>query len=103
MEDSHDAPARAQFGGQREDFHVGPTQNAGFVILPPKPAADGAKPWIWYAPTFVGPPGRAADEEHDWLFEQLVDRGMAIAGVDVGESFGNPAGRAALPSFTEPS
>ena len=44
-----------QFGLQREDFRVGPKQNAGFVILPPKPAADGSKPWIWYAPTFVSP------------------------------------------------
>ena len=46
-----------QFGGQREDFRVGPKQSAGFVVLPPKPATDGSKPWIWYAPTFVSPHG----------------------------------------------
>ena len=88
-----------QFGGQREDFHVGPKKNAGFVILPPKPAADGSKPWIWYAPTFVGSHGALPDREHEWIFQQLVARGFAVAGVDVGESFGNPAGRAAFTEF----
>ncbi len=88
-----------QFGLQREDFRVGPKQNAGFVILPSKPAADGSKPWIWYAPTFVSPRGSLPDEEHAWIFKQLVARGFAVAGVDVGESFGNPAGRAAFTDF----
>jgi dipeptidyl aminopeptidase/acylaminoacyl peptidase len=88
-----------QFGGRREDFRLGDKGHAGFVVLPPKAAADGSKPWIWYAPTFVRPQGSLPDQEHDWLFRQLIAHGMAIAGVDVGESFGNPAGRAVFTDF----
>src|SRR5688572_12019031 len=70
------------FGGQREEFLVG--TNRAFAILPRTSAGNGAGPWIWYAPTFVpgGLPGRA----HAWIFERLLARGFAIAGVDVGES-----------------
>ncbi len=87
-----------QFGTRREDFRLA-DGHAGFVVLPPKAAADGAKPWIWYAPTFVGAKDALPDAEHDWLFGRLLARGMAIAGVDVGESFGNPAGRAVFTDF----
>jgi dipeptidyl aminopeptidase/acylaminoacyl peptidase len=83
------------FGGQREEFLVG--MNRAFVILPRTSAETGTAPWIWYAPTFVpgGLPGRA----HAWIFERLLARGFAIAGVDVGESYGNPAGRAVFTEF----
>ena len=61
-----------------------------FVILPAAPAAAGSRPWVWYAPTLPGLP--AAEEA--WMFQQFLDAGLAIAGIDVGESFGSPAGRA---------
>ncbi len=61
-----------------------------FVILP-KPAVPGQKqPWVWYAPTL---PGLPAPEE-TWMFERFLAAGIAVAGIDVGESFGSPAGRA---------
>ena len=61
-----------------------------FLILPQKPAAGKPIPWVWYAPTLPGLP--AASEK--WMFERFLTAGIAIAGVDVGESYGSPEGRA---------
>src|SRR2546423_315713 len=80
--------ASTQYGARRHDFAVG--ENKGFVILPIKPAEDGTRPWIWYAPTFIG---NLPDPSHEWMFTRLLSAGFAIAGVDVGESYGNPRGR----------
>ena len=65
-------------------------------VLPAKanPAAK-AKPWVWYAPTLPGLPGR----EEQWMFDQFLDAGIAIAGIDVGESYGSPAGRKLFTAF----
>jgi hypothetical protein len=84
------------FGGQREEFLVG--TNRAFVILPRTSAEPGATPWIWYAPTFVRP-GGLPSRAHAWIFERLLAKGFAIGGVDVGESYGNPAGRAVFTEF----
>jgi predicted esterase len=46
-------------------------------------------PWVWYAPTLPGLPG----PEERWMFERFVQAGIAVAGIDVGESFGSPAGQ----------
>jgi len=67
-----------------------------FVLLPKQSKADGL-PWVWYAPTLSTPP----DDSHEWMFRQWLNHGIAIAGVDVGESFGNPAGRAAFTALYE--
>lgn len=69
-----------------------------FLILPPdvEPSAEGV-PWVWYAPTFPGLPGT----EETWMFERFLDAGIAIAGIDVGESYGSPEGRALYTSFHE--
>ena len=47
-------------------------------------------PWVWYAPTLRGLPGGA----EKWMFERFLKAGIAIAGIDVGESYGSPKGRA---------
>jgi len=64
-------------------------EHEAFLIPPAKPAASGATPWVWYAPTLPGLPGDA----EKWTFERFTAAGIAIAGIDVGESFGSPAGR----------
>jgi hypothetical protein len=79
-----------QFGAQRLDFALG--GNRAFVIQPTKAAPDGTKPWLWYAPTFIG---SLPDPSHTWMFEQFLAKGFAICGIEVGESYGNPNGRAA--------
>jgi len=66
-----------------------------FVIPGKDVPADQAKPWVWYAPTLPGLPGR----EEVWMFEKFRDAGIAVAGIDVGESFGSPGGCALYSSL----
>lgn len=60
-----------------------------FLIMPEK-KAEGPTPWVWYAPTLKGLPAQS----EVWMFDQFLAKGIAIAGIDVGESFGSPDGRA---------
>jgi hypothetical protein len=57
-----------------------------FVILPVDAKTD--IPWIWYAPTLRGLPATS----EVWMFERFLAKGVAIAGIDVGESYGSPKG-----------
>jgi len=82
------APSSTQFGAQRDIISI--NGQSGFIIHPTKPATDGSKPWVWYAPTFID---QHPDESHAWMAKQLLDAGFAICGVEVGESYGSPAGR----------
>jgi hypothetical protein len=61
--------------------------HVAFVILPR--TSSVSTPWVWYAPTLPGLPGR----EEQWMFERFTSAGIAIAGIDVGESYGSPEGR----------
>ncbi len=61
-----------------------------FLIMPERVAAGKKTPWVWYAPTLPKLPG----PEEKWMFEKFLNAGIAIAGIDVGESHGSPAGRA---------
>jgi arylsulfatase A-like enzyme len=59
-----------------------------FRMVPEKAAADpAAKPWIFYGPTLNAYP----DQAENWMHQQFIDAGIAIAGVDVGEAYGSPA------------
>ncbi len=60
-----------------------------FLMLPSQADHASSLPWIWYAPTLPGLPG----EGEEWMFERFLNEGVAIAGVDVGESYGSPEGR----------
>lgn len=63
--------------------------HVAFVILPEGGRTGRPVPWVWYAPTL---PPYPADEER-WMFEQFSRAGIAVAGIDVGESYGSPDGR----------
>ena len=64
-----------------------------FVILPPNAKTD--IPWVWYAPTLRGLPAQS----EVWMFKQFLANGIAIAGIDVGESFGRPKGTELYTTF----
>jgi pimeloyl-ACP methyl ester carboxylesterase len=66
-----------------------------FVILPKPEAQVAGMPWVWYAPTLPGLPG----PEEAWMFRRFRDAGVAVAGIDVGESYGSPDGRALYTSL----
>lgn len=59
-----------------------------FVIPATKDFRTPAKPWVWYAPTLPNLPG----PEERWMFERFQGAGIAIAGIDAGESYGSPDG-----------
>ena len=60
------------------------------AFLIPAKADPHAKalPWVWYAPTLPNLPG----PEGRWMFERFRAAGIAVAGIDAGESYGSPAG-----------
>ena len=68
-----------------------------FLFLPRPQASSSPMPWVWYAPTLAAHP----DASHVWMFRQFLEKGLAIAGIDVGESYGNPAGRSVFTAFAE--
>jgi pimeloyl-ACP methyl ester carboxylesterase len=62
-----------------------------FLVRPAK-AAEG-NPWVLYAPTFHG--SLPAEKDEGSMFGHFLKAGIAIAGIDVGESYDSPDGRAA--------
>ncbi len=58
-------------------------------LIPGKQGTQlSGKAWVWYAPTLPGLPGSA----ERWMFEHFINRGISIAGIDAGESYGSPQG-----------
>jgi hypothetical protein len=66
-----------------------------FLILPKSVKSGRSIPWVWYAPALPGLPG----EEEKWMFTRFLEKGIAIAGADVGESYGSPWGRDIYSAF----
>ena len=87
------APAADVYGGTRKAIDLGEYQ--GFVLEPPKPGPEGSRPWVWYAPVL----GTNPSPNTGWMLRQLIDSGFYVAGVNVGESQGNPAGRKGYSKF----
>lgn len=83
-----------QYGCERVNLLVG--DRPGFVILPDGLPGGRPTPWVWYAPTFAG---RLPGARHEWLMERVLSAGVAVCGVDIGESCGNPEGRRAFSDF----
>jgi pimeloyl-ACP methyl ester carboxylesterase len=84
-----------EYNATRIDFSVSGAVG-GFVIKPNRPDAENLRPWVWYAPTFVKATpriGKYPNASLAWLFTRLLDKGVWIGGVDVGESYGNFRGR----------
>ncbi len=87
------ATADEQYGANRTIIEIG--KYKGFVLQPAKPAAEGARPWVWYAPTI----GSYPNQSNEWVLRKLLDLGFYVCGVNVGESHGSPAGRKAYTEF----
>jgi len=60
-----------------------------FILLPPAELRSEPQPWIHYAPTLVAYP----DSHEKWMHEQFLAAGVAVAGIDSGESYGSPEGQ----------
>ena len=96
------ATKRETFGAVRHDIQVDGWR--GFILEPTAPAPTPV-PWIWYCPTFMkGPPSqydgpKPNREYHDKLVRTILDRGVAVAGVDAGDTLGRPSARKAFSAF----
>lgn len=66
-----------------------------FVMMPRVSAGKPEVPWVWYAPTLEKTPG----PEEKWMFDRFLSNGVAVAGVNVGESYGSPKGRRVFSTF----
>ena len=73
--------------------------HAAFLIPAAEPPPAGRpKPWVWYAPTLPPYPGEA----ERWMFDRFTRAGVAIAGIDVGDSSGTKPSALAL-TIAEPT
>jgi len=84
-------PRRARKALPRPGTTLTVAGRTAFVIEPEERGA-GPTPWVWYAPTLPRLPG----PEEGWMFDRLLAAGIAIAGIDAGESYGSPAGNEAF-------
>jgi predicted esterase len=57
-----------------------------FIFLPSESKRSSPQAWIFYAPTLPGYP----DGAERWMHESFLEAGIAVAGIDVGEAYGNP-------------
>ena len=62
---------------------------AAFILWPPEEKRRKPQPWIMYAPTLPGLP----DRHEKWMHEQFMAAGVAVAGINIGEAHGSPAGQ----------
>ncbi|MFM7116795.1 MAG: alpha/beta hydrolase family protein, partial [Planctomycetota bacterium] len=66
-----------------------------FILWPKPELRSEPQPWIFYAPTLAPYP----DEAEKWMHQQLLDAGVAVAGIDVGEAYGSPQARKLFEEF----
>lgn len=85
--------AQEQYGAKRINLEIG--KHKGFILEPAQPGLAGQRPWVWYAPTI----GSYPNKSNEWVLKMLLDKGFYVAGVDVGESYGSPAGRKVFSDF----
>lgn len=69
-----------------ESFRV--HDRPAFIMWPAASKRQTPQPWVCYAPTLPDYP----DAAEKWMHEQFLAAGVAVAGIDCGESYGSPAG-----------
>ncbi len=87
------------FQAEMVELKVGSSR--AYVVKPLQPAEDGSKPWLWYAPSLSTPDAKwtLPSERHAEVVKPLLEKGFYLCGVDVGESYGSPAGRRTFTKF----
>lgn len=64
-------------------------ERPAFIFWPSRELRQNPQPWVFYAPTLSQYP----DAHEKWMHEQFLAAGIAVAGIDIGEAYGSPAGR----------
>lgn len=88
---AEDVLGRLRLSG--ETFEV--AGRAAFVLLPEAKLRGTPQPWVFYAPTLPAYP----DVHEAWMHGRFLAAGVAVAGIDVGEAYGSPAGRKLFDAF----
>ena len=78
-----------RLGVPAESFEI--DGKPAFVLMPPEAKRQTPQPWIMYAPALPAYP----DQSEAWMHRLFLDAGTAVAGIDAGEAYGSPHGRAA--------
>ena len=78
-----------------ETFSVG--GRTAFIMWPEPSKRQQPQPWIMYAPTLPGYP----DSYEQWMHQKFLAAGIAVAGIDMGEAYGSPAGTAGMTALYE--
>jgi dipeptidyl aminopeptidase/acylaminoacyl peptidase len=86
---SYGAALTERLGVPAESFTI--DGKPAFVLLPPEAKRRTPQPWIMYAPALPAYP----DQSEAWMHRLFLDAGIAVAGIDAGEAYGSPHGRAA--------
>ena len=55
-----------KYGAKRTVIEIG--KHKGFLLQPAKPAAEGERPWAWYAPTI----GSHPNQSNEWVLRKLL-------------------------------
>lgn len=78
-----------------ESWQIG--EHTAFILWPEPAKRRQPQPWVMYAPTLPGYP----DSYEKWMHQKFLDAGIAVAGIDMGEAYGSPAGTDGLTSLYE--
>jgi alpha-beta hydrolase superfamily lysophospholipase len=76
-----------------ETFLIG--DRPAFILWPDSAKRRQPQPWVMYAPTLPGYP----DVHEKWMHQKFLDAGIAVAGIDMGEAYGSPAGNDGMTSL----
>ncbi len=76
-----------------ESFRV--DGHAAFILWPEPENRKTPQPWVFYAPTLPAYP----DSHEKWMHERFLQAGVAVAGIDVGEGYGNPDANKVFDAF----
>lgn len=90
-----DVRVEAEAGPGRSDFTVA---GHAAMLTAPETITPGA-PWVWYAITVTTPAVTLPGSMIDWYVAHFGALGITVAGFDVGESYGSPAGRVLFTAF----
>lgn len=83
-------------GFELPTYYTIPGGYQAFIMRPSTPLGSGPTPWVFFAPSYAA---SYPNSTQGWLIQHLLDSGIAVAGVDVGESYGSPAGNAGYTAF----
>lgn len=76
-------------------------EHLAWMLKPAGKETKTSRGWVWFAPTLLALKVQPPNVSNRHMFWQLIDHDIWIAGIDVGESYGNPAGTASYGQFYE--